>query len=236
MFGSLTRVQPLFHQPPPAWYDPWGYNRPGDFVTDPQPASTYLDPFCFNGHLKFPQRPVTLETGFKGRQWSVFTDAESTSSQPASTDILVIRTDDDRQQTSLFVLPSKRLIVTYDAPSHELHPEELPYGFASEHVLGWPAVFFDAAKVYPAAWCPGSREYPSARLRKIALVDQSKGKSIWDTFVDQNKTQYGPSGGDTAVEDRRVSFAIGRSAGSFFYTAISCPRLIDAFVHVCVVA
>ena len=187
---------PLFHQPPPGWYDPWGYNRPGDFVTDPQPAATYLDPFCFNGHLKFPQRPVTLETGFKGRQWAVFTDANSTSSPPPNTDILVTRTDDDRQQTSVFVLPSKRLVVTYDAPSHELHPEELPYGFASEHVLGCPAVFFDAAKVYPAAWCPGSREYPSARLRKI--VDQSKGKSIWDTFVDQNKTQYGPSGADTA--------------------------------------
>lgn len=190
--------QPLFHQAPPAWYDPWGYNRPGDFITDPQPASTYLDPFCFNGHLKFPQRPVTLETGFKGRQWAVFTDANSTSSQPVSTDILTVRTDDDRQQTSFFVLPSKRLIVTYDAASHELHPEELPYGFANEHVLGCPAVFFDAAKTFPAGWCAGSKEYPSVRLRKIALVDQSKGKSIWDTFVDQNKTQYGPSGGDTA--------------------------------------
>ena len=204
-------AQPLFHQTPPAWYDPWGYNRPGDFVTTQQPAPTYLDPFCFNGHLKFPQRPVTLETGFKGRQWAVFTDNEPSSVQasagPESSDtappnvdpsILVIRTDDDRQQTGLYVLPSKRLIVTYDAPSRELHPEELPLGFTGEHILGCPVVFYDAAKVYPAAWCVGSKEYPSARLRKIAALDQSKGKSLWDTFVDQNKAQYGPSGSDTA--------------------------------------
>jgi hypothetical protein len=203
--------QPLFHQSPPAWYDPWGYNRPGDFVTTPQPTGTYLDPFCFNGHLKFPQRPVTLETGFKGNQWAVFTDndpssvqtstdRESADAAPPNSDpsILVIRTDEDKQQTVLYVLFSKRLIVTYDAPSHELHPEWLPYGLTGEQILGCPTVFYDAAKVYPAAWCPGSKEYPAARLRKIAALDPSKGKSLWDTFVDQNKTQYGPSPTETA--------------------------------------
>ena len=50
----------LFHSTPPAWYDPWGYNRPGDFVST-QPSPTYLDPFCFDGQLKFPQRPLWAE-------------------------------------------------------------------------------------------------------------------------------------------------------------------------------
>ncbi len=207
---------PLFHKAPPAWYDPWGYNRPGDFVSQ-QPASTYLDPFCFNGQLRFPQRPVTLESGFKGHQWAVFTDNNAATLQaktgPASESsdaahqnpeaasdpsVLIVRTDDDKQQTTFYVLPSKRLIVTYDAPSHELHPEALPYGYTAEHVLGCPTVFLAADKIYPEAWCVASKEYPSVRLRKIAAVDQGTSHSLWDTFVDRNKLTYGPSGGGTA--------------------------------------
>src|SRR6185369_5589320 len=72
--------QSLFHRTPPPWYDPWGYNRPGDFVTT-QPPATYLDPFCFNGQLGFPQRPITLENKLKGRQWAVFTDNDAASMQ-----------------------------------------------------------------------------------------------------------------------------------------------------------
>ena len=93
------------------------------------------------------------------------------------------------------MLPPKHLNVTYDAPSHEIHPETLPFAFVAEHLLGCPTVFFDKAKTYPTAWCPGSKEYHSARLRKIAAVDHAKGKSLWDIFVDTNKAQYGP---DTA--------------------------------------
>jgi hypothetical protein len=73
----------LFHKAPPQWYDPWGYNRPGDFLPT-QPAATYFDPFCFNGNLRFPQRPVALESGFKGRQWAVFTDTDEASLQASA--------------------------------------------------------------------------------------------------------------------------------------------------------
>src|SRR6185369_11337829 len=126
--------QSLFHRTPPPWYDPWGYNRPGDFVTT-QPPATYLDPFCFNGQLGFPQRPITLENKLKGRQWAVFTDNDAASMQasgatasadaqiPTDPCVLVVNTNDDKQQTTLYVLPPKRLVVTYDAPSHEIHPE-----------------------------------------------------------------------------------------------------------------
>jgi hypothetical protein len=206
----------LFHKAPPQWYDPWGYNRPGDFLPT-QPAATYFDPFCFNGNLRFPQRPVALESGFKGRQWAVFTDtdeaslqasarpgsesSETTPQDPEVTSepsVLVVRTDDDKQQTLFYVLPAKRLINTYDAPSHELHPEWLPYAFIAEHVLGSPTVFFDPAKIYPAAWCVGSKEYPSVRLRKIAAVDPAKNVSLWDAFVTKYRAQYGPPDGQTA--------------------------------------
>lgn len=202
-------AQPLFHKSPPPWYDPWGYNRPGDFVTQ-QPPATYFDPFCFNGQVGFPQRPITLDNKFKGRQWAVFTDTDAASLQasgfkaapdasiPTDPCVLVANTNDDKQQTTFYMLPPKHLNVTYDAPSHEIHPETLPCGFLTEHVLACPTVFYDQSKIYPTAWCPGSKEYPSARLRKIATVNQTTGKSLWATFVDANKAQYGPSGSDTA--------------------------------------
>ncbi|HVF22428.1 MAG TPA: hypothetical protein VM941_05105, partial [Pyrinomonadaceae bacterium] len=63
----------LFHSTPPLWYDPWGYNRPGDFISE-QPSPTYLDPVCFNGQLQVPQRRVNFDAPFKGRRWAVFTD------------------------------------------------------------------------------------------------------------------------------------------------------------------
>jgi hypothetical protein len=192
----------LFHKPPPRWYDPWGYNRPGDFVSQ-QPAPTYLDPFCFNGQPQFPQRPVTFEYGFKGRQWAVFADKDppetppgpdEESSEPQVTEpgILIIRTDEDQKVTSFYVLTSKRLGVTFDVTKHELHVETQPYGTIAEQVLGTPAVFLNGA------WCVAGHEYPSVRLHKIATVDPTKGTSPWDTFVNQNKTQYGPSDGATA--------------------------------------
>lgn len=173
---------PLFHKPPPRWYDPWGYNRPGDFVTQ-QPSPTYLDPFCFDGHLRFPQRPVTLETKFKGQQWAIFAENDSS---------IVIRTDEDQKVTTVYRLPAKPLGVTYTAATHELHSEALPYGSITDQVLGPPGFFDDAL------WCVGSREFPPVRLHKIVTVESGKDVSPWDTFVDHNKAQYGPSGGGTA--------------------------------------
>lgn len=196
----------LFHKSPPAWYDPWGYNRPGDFVSQ-QPAGTYLDPFCFNGHVRFPQRAVTLENKSKVRQWAVFTDtqmasfeSDAASENPeVSTDpsILVVNTNEDKQQTTMYVLPAKHFGVTYDANSHEVHPETLPYAFIAEDVLGCPTVFLDPVKIYPVAWCVAGKEYPSVRLRKMAAVDPAKRVSLWDTFVNTNKATYGPTDGTT---------------------------------------
>ena len=51
--------------------------KPNDFVSE-QPSPTYLDPFCFNGQLRFPQRPVVLETAFKGRRWAALTAQDRT--------------------------------------------------------------------------------------------------------------------------------------------------------------
>ena len=193
----------LFHKPPPPWYDPWGYNRPGDFVSQ-QPAATYLDPFCFNGQPRFPQRAVSLERKFQGHQWAVFTDTHSTALSSESSDttsdpsILVLNTDEDMRRTTAYVLPARRLIVTYDAPSHEVHPETLPYAFIAEQIVGCPTVFLVPAKIYPVAWCVGAKEYPSARLRNIASVDPTKHVSGWDTWVAANRTKYGPTDGTTA--------------------------------------
>lgn len=198
---------PLFHKPPPRWYDPWGYNRPGDFITQ-QPAATYLDPFCFDGQIRFPQRPVTLGGGFKGQQWAIFAENDSSSAESGGThdpdsssdsevsvepDVLVIRTDEDRKLTTFYRLPSKRLGVTFDASTHEFHSEApLPYGSITNQILGPPGFCLDAV------WCVGSREYPSVRLQKLVTVETGKDSSPWDTFVTNNKTQYGPSGGATA--------------------------------------
>lgn len=188
---------PLFHKNPPSWYDPWGYNRPGDFVSQ-QPTQTYLDPFCFNGHLKFPQRPVAFDYAFRGHQWAAFTDndppvelsgAQDQSLEPEVTEpnVFVIRTDEDKKLTSLYLLPTKHLGVTFDAPSHELRPEALPtFGTIAEQVLGMPSVFLNTA------WCVGCGDYPTARLHKLITVDPQTGETPWDTFVNKYKAQYGP--------------------------------------------
>ena len=204
---KIKPSQTLFHKPPPPWYDPWGYNRPGDFIST-QPEATYLDPFCFNGQLKFPQRAVTLERKLKGHQWAVFTDthvtalrderSDATTSDPS---VLIVTTDEDKQQTMIYDLPSRRLSVTYDAPTHEVHPETLPYAFINEHILGCPTVFLDPAKVYPVAWCVGGKEYPSVRLRKIASVDPTRHASPWDTWVAANKARYAPDGQTWKIEE-----------------------------------
>jgi len=51
--------------------------KPNDFVSE-QPSPTNLDPFCFNGQLRFPQRPVVLETAFKRRRWAALTAQDRT--------------------------------------------------------------------------------------------------------------------------------------------------------------
>lgn len=191
-----THPATLFHKDPPSWYDPWGYNRPGDFVSQ-QPTSTYLDPFCFNGHLKFPKRPVSFNYAFRGRQWAVFTDDDPPVelSQPlepevaTEPEVLVIRTDEDKKLTSLYVLPAKHLGVKFDVASHELHPEALStFGTLTEQILGMPSVSLSTA------WCVGSNEYPTARLQKLLTVDSQTAETPWDTFVNKYKAQYGPSG------------------------------------------
>ena len=191
-----THPSSLFHKPPPAWYDPWGYNRPGDFIAA-QPAATYLDPFCFNGQPRFPQRSVPFDHAFKGQQWTVFADndpPDTAADTEVATEpgILIIRTDEDHKLTNLYLLSSKRSGVTYNSASHELHSEAQPFASINDQVLGVPGVFVNAA------WCVASREYPSARLHKIAAVDPAKSVSLWDTFVTQNRAKYGPSGSGTA--------------------------------------
>jgi hypothetical protein len=187
----------LFHKPPPRWYDPWGYNRPGDFITQ-QPAATYLDPFCFNGQLHFPQRAITFGK-FKGQQWAVFVDYDPAeeSSEPedvsAEPGILVVRADEDQKLTTVYVLSSKHLGVTYDVASHELRQEAQPFGTVTDQVLGTPGVFLNAG------WWVASPEYPSVRLQKTAAQDPTKGNvRPWDTFVNTNKSKYGPTDGSTA--------------------------------------
>ena len=190
---------PLFHKNPPSWYDPWGYNRPGDFVSQ-QPTPTYLDPFAFDGHLRFPQRPITFDYAFKGHQWAVFTDDDppvetSSADEPEVTpdpNVFVIRTDEDSKLTNLYVLPAKHLGLTFDATSHEMHPETLPnFGIIAEQMLGMPSVFLNTA------WCPGTGEYPSARLHKLITVDPNTGETPFVTFVNKNIAQYGPTPPET---------------------------------------
>ena len=189
-------VAPLFHKNPPAWYDPWGYNRPGDFVSQPQPTPTYLDPFTFDGHQRFPHRPITFDYAFKGHQWAVFTDDNppvGTSSAVESEvtpepNVFVIRTHEERSITNLYVLPAKRLGLTFDVTSHEMHPETLPnFAIIGEEMLGMPSVFLNTA------WCVGTSQYPSARLHKLITVDPQTGETPFVTFVNKNIAQYGPT-------------------------------------------
>ncbi|HEU4794154.1 MAG TPA: hypothetical protein VFT02_00905, partial [Pyrinomonadaceae bacterium] len=138
----------LFHSTPPLWYDPWGYNRPGDFVTD-QPSVTYFDPFCFNGQLKVPHRRINFDTPFKVRSWAVFTDNDPAfilrtvkpptaggTPEPApkplraagDPKVFVVSTDEDRQRSTLRVLPAKLSFTTFDDTSHTFRSEAIELG------------------------------------------------------------------------------------------------------------
>jgi hypothetical protein len=208
----------LFHSTPPLWYDPWGYNRPGDFVTQ-QPTSTYLDPVCFDGHVKVPHRPVSFDAPFKGRRWSVFTDNDpglilKTVKPPkagepepapepkplrAGTDpnALVITVDDDRQRTTFQVLAPKALRVTFDTATHTLSNEAKDWGSIGNQVLASPVMYQNPSSssvATPTAWCVTAPEFPSARLRTVATIGTT-GTSDFDKFLADNRTQYGPTDG-----------------------------------------
>ena len=208
----------LFHSTPPLWFDPWGYNRPGDFISE-QPSPTYLDPVCFNGQLRVPQRRVNFDAPFKGRRWAVFTDNDpglilktvkppvAGEPQPApeprplraATDpnALVVTADEDTQRTTLQVLASKPVRLTFDAATHSLRSEAKDWGSISGQVLASPVMYLNPSSstlATPTAWVVTAPEFPSARLRKLATI-ATTGKSPWDTFLDANRTAYGPTGG-----------------------------------------
>jgi hypothetical protein len=206
----------LFHSTPPLWFDPWGYNRPGDFISE-QPSPTYLDPICFDGQLRVPQRRVNFDAPFKGRRWAVFTDNDPGlilrtvkppvpgEAQPAPAPLraatdpkaLVVTADDDTQRTTFQVLASKPLRLTFDSATHTLRNEASDWGSISGQVLASPVMYLNpssSALSTPTAWVVTAPEFPSARLRKLATI-ATTGKSPWDTFLDGNRTAYGPTGG-----------------------------------------
>jgi len=208
----------LFHSTPPLWYDPWGYNRPGDFVTQ-QPTGTYLDPVCFDGQVKVPHRPVNFDAAFKGRRWSVFTDNDPglilktvkppTPGEPppapepkplrAATDpnALVVTADEDRQRTSFQVLAPKALRISFDSATHTLRNEAADWGSIANQVLASPVLYLNPSstvRATPTAWCVTAPEFPAARLRKLATI-ATTGTSDFDKFLADNRTQYGPTDG-----------------------------------------
>ncbi len=212
----------LFHSAPPDWYDPWGYNRPGDFETA-QPSPTYLDPFCFEGNLRFPQRPVTLEVAFNGRSWAVFTDNDPASllasakppvngeaaeepvvlrasSEPSA---LVVTADEDRQRTTFQLLPPKPLRITFDTANHTLRNEQQDFGSIAGAVVAPPTVYLSPGQRFPTAWCVANPDFSSARLRKLAAFDPDKETSPWDKFIEDNKSQFGPRDGSKTWDIER---------------------------------
>ena len=201
----------LFHSAPPLWYDPWGRNRPGDFIPVQPIYEDPLDPITFDGQLRFPQRPITLEGTFKGRSWAMFTDNDTasilanakpatkkTESDPvllqASGDpsALVVTADEDRQRTTFQVLGAKLSRITFEASSHKITQEATVLGSTSIDVMASPTVYKRQSKTFPTAWCVVNPEFSSARLRKLAAVDPQTGISLWSKFVDDNKSAYGP--------------------------------------------
>jgi hypothetical protein len=195
----------LYHSRPPLWIDPWGYNNPGDFISQ-QPSPTYLDPFCFDGNLRFPQRPVTFNASFRGRRWATFTDNDPASllasGKPAlpptlraddTTDpsALVLTVDEDRQRATFQVLPPKPVRITFEAATHSIKNEAQDVGWINQQVVAPPLVYKDAAETFPTAWCVTNPEYPGVRLRRLAEVSTS-GTSQWDTFIATYRTQHGP--------------------------------------------
>lgn len=201
----------LFHSAPPLWYDPWGRNRPGDFIPHQPDYEDPLDPLTFDGQLRFPQRPITLEGAFKGRSWAMFTDNDTASilanakpaTKPTTPDpvmlqaagdpsALVVTSDEDRQRTTFQVLGSKLSRVTFDAINHKVVSEATPLGSTGVDVMTSPTVYKKASKTFPTAWCVVNPEFASTRLRTLAAVNSQTGISLWSKFLDDNKTAYGP--------------------------------------------
>jgi hypothetical protein len=207
----------LFHSAPPAWYDPWGYNRPGDFFPN-QPSANYLMPFCFDGNVRFPQRPITFEGTFKGRSWAMFTDNDPTSilasAKPATREterqdpvllqasnepsVLVVTADDDHQRTNFQLLATRPARITFDVFTHTLRQDMTVLGSNGNDVMGSPTVYKARSRTFPTAWCVVNAEFASARLRKLAAVDPDTGVSPWIEFVEDNVAQYGPKDGGKA--------------------------------------
>jgi hypothetical protein len=201
----------LFHSTAPAWYDPWGYNRPGDFFPH-QPSANYLMPFCFDGNLRFPQRPITFEGNFKGRSWAMFTDNDPTSilanAKPATRETerqdpvllqasnepsaLVVTADDDHQRTNFQLLATKPVRITFDVFSNKLRQDTTVLGANGYDVMASPTVYKGKSRTFPTAWCVVNTEFASTRLRKLAAVDPETGVSPWIEFVEDNVAQYGP--------------------------------------------
>lgn len=204
-------LPPMFHSTPPAWFDPWGYNQPGDFVPQ-QPSATYLDPFCFDGQLRFPQRKISFDTSFKGRRWAVFTDNDPSlllaKGKPApqpntlkadvepESSALVVTADEERQRSTIQILPLKPLRITFDVPTHALRNQAPEFGSTDKHFVASPLVYTSPNQTFPVAWCVANPEFPGVRLRKLAEV--TSGTSIWDRFVAENKAKYGPKPGAKA--------------------------------------
>ena len=204
----------FFHTAPPAWYDPWGYNRPGDFFPH-QPSANYLMPFCFDGNLRFPQRPLTHEGTFKGRSWAMFTDNDPTSilanAKPATRqtenqdpvllqasnepNVLVVTADDDHQRTAFQLLPAKPVRIMFDTLSHTLRQETTVLGSHGNDVMASPTVYKNKSRTFPTAWCVVNPEFASMRLRKLVTVDPETGLSPWTEFLDASEAKYGPTDG-----------------------------------------
>lgn len=207
----------LFHSTPPLWYDPWGFNRPGDFISE-QPVGSFLDPFCFDKQLRVPQRPIIFDTRFKGRSWAIFTDNEpslilrknKTASEDAESaapetepqpllaagpdpSALVVTANEDSQRTTFQVLALRPLRITFDAASHTVQHEARDVGSIAGQVLASPVMYLNPAsapKTSPTAWCVSASDFPSARLRLLAKCNQD-GFSPLDKFMETN-AKYAP--------------------------------------------
>lgn len=202
----------LFHSAPPLWYDPWGRNRPGDFISYQPGFEDPLDPLTFDGQMRFPQRPITFEGAFKGRSWAMFTDNDTASilanAKPATKETarqdpvmlqaagdpsaLVVTSDEDRQRTTFQILAAKLSRITFDAATHKITSEASLFGSTGIDVMASPTVYKREGRAFPTAWCVVNPEFPAARLRKLAAVDPQTGNSLWSRFIDDNKTAYGP--------------------------------------------
>jgi len=110
--------------------------------------------------------------------------------------VLVITTDEDRQRSTLRVLPPKLSRVMFDTTSHTLRNESKEVGSIESQVLATPVVYLNPgspAGAAPTAWCVTAPNFPSARLRALAKAD-ADGVSAWDKFVDAKPSQCASTG------------------------------------------